>query len=104
MYVLQHTQPAFCGAVAVSLVLRHEVHPKRLSVAGLKTRRVGSLDVVKSWLSITQPGMRPEGAAVTEVKSVTEPTLPIAAWQSDSWVMVVSPASSHESALGFWDA
>ena len=48
--------------------------------------------------------MRPEGAAVTEVKSVTEPTLPIAAWQSDSWVIVVRPASSHDSALGFCDA
>jgi len=101
--VLQHTHAAFCGAAAVSLVLMHEVQPKRLSGAGLKMRRVGSLDVVKSWLSMTQPGMRPEGVAVTEVKSVTEPKLAIAAWQSDSWVIVVSPAASHDSALGFCD-
>ena len=60
-------------------VLMHEVQPKRLSGAGLKMRRVGSLDVgVKSWLSMTQPGIRPEGAAVTEVKSVTEPKPAIA--------------------------
>ena len=86
----------------LSLVLMHEVHPKALGRrVEDEARRVA--DVVKSWLSMTQPGMRPEGVAVTEVKSVTEPKLAIAAWQSDSWVIVVSPASSHESALGFCD-
>jgi len=105
MEVLQQTQAAFCGAVAVSLVLMHEAHPKRLSDAGLKTRRVGSLDVVKPKLSRRQPGMRPEGVAVTDVKSVTvlKPAIAAAAWQSDSWVIVVSPAASHVSALGFCD-
>ncbi len=106
MYVLQHTHAAFCGAVAVSLVLRHEVHPKRLSVAGLKTRRVGSLDVVNPKLSRRQPGMRPEGTAVTDVKSVTvlKPAIAAAAWQSDCEVIVVSPASSHDPLVGFCDA
>ena len=102
--VLQQTQAAFCGAVAVSLVLMHEAHPNRLSVAGLKTRRVGSLDVVKPKLSRTQPGMRPEGVAVTDVKSVTEPKLAIAAWQLASVVIAVSPASAHVALVGCCDA
>ena len=99
---MQHTHAAFCGAVAVSLVLMHEVHPKRLSGAGLYTRRDG-LKLLRSKLSTRQPGMRPEGASLSVRKSVTVPKLAIAAWQSSSEVIVVSPASSQLPAIGFCD-
>ena len=85
-----------------SLVLRHEAQPKKLSSAELKMIRVGSPDDVWSALSRTQPGMRPEGAAVMVWKSVTvlKPAIAAAAWQLASVVMRMRPASAHVLAVG----